>query len=57
VIKHTITDIFHQGAQGGIPAHWCVQWYDGGLAAYEYFATKDEALEFALEHDCDEGLM
>jgi hypothetical protein len=55
--KHEITDVFHQSAGDGIPAHWCVQWYEGGWASYEYFATKDEAVEFALQHDCDEGLL
>ena len=50
--KLTITDVFHQAAQEGIPPHWCVQYrtYDNAFAQYMYFNTWTEANEFALEH-------
>ena len=51
-----ITDIFYQGAQEGIPAHWCVQYYTSAsvFVDYEYFEKYEQALEWAKENGWDE---
>lgn len=48
----TILDIFHQGSDCGIPAHWCVQYKTDGnpFVDYEYFATHTEAMEYAMKY-------
>ena len=47
-----ILDIFHQGSDCGIPAHWCVQYKTEGnpFVDYEYFATHTEANEYAMKY-------
>ena len=46
----TILDIFHQGADCGIPSHWCVQYKtDSGGVDYECFISWADANEYAMK--------
>jgi hypothetical protein len=52
VTKLKILDLFHQEADDGIPAHYCVQYAEEGktFVEYEYFTSLTEAREFAAKH-------
>lgn len=47
-----VVDVFYQnyGPDDGIPPHWCCKYFQDGYAAYEYFATSEEAYEFAAKN-------
>lgn len=48
--KVTVTDVFHQGSDDGIPAHWCAQYFEGGWAQYQRTETYEELEQWIKEN-------
>lgn len=45
-----ITDVFYQGADDGVPGHWCAQYFKGGWAQYHRSTDYNELEQWIKEN-------